>query len=156
MNIIVRNIKVSDYPQVSKLIIKTHKISFGEIYPEQLVNAFCEKYSVEKLAEKAKEIEYWVAEDRDSKEVRGIIGLKDNELRTFFVDPDYQGKGIGKKLYVNLEQIAKDREIQKIVLVGSPLGQPVYKKFGFIKTGELHKEKVGISYTDAVMEKVLM
>lgn len=155
MKIVIRDIKVEDYSKVSQLIQKTHRISFGKIYPKILVENLCKKYEPSKLAQKAKEIDYWIAEDKDLGKILGIIGLKDNELRTFFVDPNFQGKGVGKSLYDHLEQVVRNKGIRKITLVGSPLGQPVYKKLGFVKLKDIHKERVGIPYTDAVMEKVL-
>jgi len=155
MKIVIRDIKVEDYSKVSQLIQKTHRISLGEIYPNILVEDLCKKYELSNLAKKAAEIDYWIAEDEDSGKILGIIGLKDNELRTFFVDPDFQGKGVGKSLYNHIEQIARNKGIRKITLVGSPLGQPIYKKLGFVKLKDIHKERVGIPYTDAIMEKVL-
>lgn len=156
MKIVIRDIEVEDYSEVSQLIQKTHKISFGKIYPKTLVEDLCKKYELSELAKKAAEINYWVAEDKDLVKILGIIGLKDNELRTFFVDPDFQGKNIGKSLYNHLEQIARNKGIKKITLVGSPLGQPIYKKLGFVKIKDIYKERVGMPYIDALMEKVII
>ena len=44
---------------------------------------------------------------------------------------------------------------KKLVLEGSPLGEPAYEKFGFKRTGTIEKERIGIKYSDTHMEKKL-
>lgn len=155
MNVNIRTIKEADYPQTIEVIKRSNRQSLGSIYPKELIDIFCSKYDLELFKEKAKEIEYFVAEDIDSGRILGVIGLKRNELRTFFVDPDYQGKGVGSKLYKKLEETAKARGIRVLILEGSPLGEPVYTHFGFSKEKIISKEKAGIKYTDAYMVKKL-
>jgi GNAT superfamily N-acetyltransferase len=143
-----------DYNNAINIIKRSITISQGKIYPRELTENFCIKYDFDNFVNKAKDIEYFVAKDENT--VTGIIGLKNNELRTFFVDPDFQGKGIGRQLYNYLENKAKERGIQKLILEGSPLGEPIYLKFGFIKLKTIDKEKAGVKYTDAYMEKELI
>ena len=142
-----------DFVSASKMIRKTIKTSWSDIYPIELLNEFCKKYTVLKLKERAKKFSLWVAKRDDI--VLGIIGLKENELRTFFVDPDYQGQGVGRALYEVFEKEVIRRKIKKIKLEGSPKGQPVYERFGFKKQKTIYKERVGIKYSDAVMSKTI-
>lgn len=146
-------ISKEDFVSASKMIRKTIKMSWSDIYPAELLNEFCKKYTVSKLKERAEKVSLWVAKRNDI--VLGIIGLKENELRTFFVNPDYQGQGIGRALYEMFEKEVIKRKIKKIKLEGSPKGEPVYKKFGFKKQKTIYKERVGIKYSDAVMSKTI-
>lgn len=142
-----------DFVSASKMIRKTIKMSWSDLYPAELLNEFCKKYTVLKLKKRAEKFSLWVAK-RDNV-VLSIIGLKENELRTFFVDPDYQGQGIGRALYEVFEKEAVKRNIKKIKLEGSPKGEPIYKRFGFKKQKTIHKERVGIKYSDAIMSKII-
>ncbi len=157
MNIVIRPITAEDYPFACEMLIRTNRVSFGKIYPSMLIEEFCKKYNLDNFTEKAKDTDYFVAVDSDSEKhaILGLIGLKRNELRTFFVDPNFQGQGIGRKLYNHLEKIARDRGIEELELQGSPLGEEVYKKFGFKKVKTIHKEKAGVTYSDAHMVKKL-
>jgi len=156
MNIIIRQITSSDFPQAIEVIKKTIRFSFGKIYPKELIDSFCTKYTPETMSDRMMETIFFVAEDNDSKKISGIIGLQGNRLRTFYVDPDYQGKGVGSLLYKALEQKAKDLHFTKLILEGSPLGQPVYEHFGYKKLKTVDKERAGIKFQDAYMEKNLI
>jgi len=135
------------------MIKTTITVSFKKLYPELLIKEFCKKYDYDNFKTKANDVEMYIATENDN--VVGVIGIKDKQLRTFYVHPSQQGKGIGSKLYKKFEEIAIERGIKKIVLEGSPLGQPIYEHFGFIKIKSIEKERVGQKYIDAVMEKQL-
>lgn len=149
----IRKIKSDEYREAGNLIKTTIMISFKELYPEILIQEFCKKYNYDNFKIKAKNIEMFIATQNNS--ILGIIGIKENQLRTFYVHPKYQGEGIGSKLYKKLEETAIKRGIKKIILEGSSLGQPIYKHFGFIKIKSIEKERIGIKYINAVMEKNL-
>ncbi|MEI6498496.1 MAG: GNAT family N-acetyltransferase [bacterium] len=127
--------------------------SWNDLYPKELLEEFCKKYTVPNLRKKSKKSTLFVA--ISEKDILGIIGLKGNELRTFFVSPDYQGLGIGRKLFEKFEEEAKQRGLNEIKLEGSPKGEPIYEHFGFKKIGTIHKERVGIKYSDAIMKKII-
>ena len=149
----VRKIKPGDYKETGDMIKTTIAVSFRKLYPEILLKEFCNKYDLDKFSKKAADIEMFVATEKD--EIIGVIGLKDNQLRTFYVHPNQQGKGVGSKLYKKFEELAVKRSIKKITLEGSPLGQPIYEHFGFVKVKTIKKKRVGQKYIDAVMEKHL-
>ena len=94
--------------------------------------------------------------DEMSRRILGIIGLKENQLRTFFVDPECQGRGIGRLLYEELEATARERGLPELWLEGSSTGEPVYKSFGFTVERYIEKKRAGESYTDALMRKQLL
>jgi len=151
----IRTTQQSDYEKAGRMVQETLRLSFKDLYSQELIEAFCKKYELENFIKKAEQIDYFVAEDSINKEIVGIIGLKDNEVRTFFVHPHYQGQSIGTKLYNRLEHEAKRRGIAKLILEGSPLGRPVYEHFGFTKIKTITKEREGIEFEDSVMEKEL-
>jgi GNAT superfamily N-acetyltransferase len=149
----VRRIKPTDYKKAGDMIKTTIAVSFKKIYSDKLINEFCKKYELDNFKKKAKEVEMFIATEQG--EIIGIIGIKGNQLRTFYVHPDHQGIGIGSKLYKKFEETATERGIKKITLEGGPLGQPIYEHFGFTRIKSIKKERAGQKYTDVVMEKVL-
>lgn len=155
MEISIQKLTPEYYRQTISMIQKTIRISQKSIYSSELVEKFCHNNDLKKFRIKAQKIEYFIAIDETSNNVLGIVGLKENELRTFYVDPDHQGQGIGRHLYNQLEQTAKNQKQTKLFLYGSPLGEPAYLKFGFTKIKTVDQEEDGIHFLDAYMEKEL-
>ena len=69
----------------------------------------------------------------------------------FFLDPAYQGQGYGRQMWNFLEEQIRNQGHQKITVKSSLYGFNIYKKFGFVETGELTHEH-GIRFIP--MEKV--
>lgn len=156
MNLIIRQLSLEDLPKVIEVIKKTIRISFAKIYPSELIENFCTKYTEENFAERLKTTTFFIAEDKNTRQILGVVGLQGNRLRTFYVDPDMQGKGIGSMLYNALENKARKDNIEKLILEGSPLGEPIYQHLGYKKLHSVEKERVGIKFKDAYMEKNLI
>jgi GNAT superfamily N-acetyltransferase len=155
MTITITPLQPTDIEQTIVVICKSISVSLGAIYPPQLIDAFCGKYKAATFAERMKIIDHFVAKTEDGKVV-GVLGLQENNrLRSFYVDPAMQGKGIGRKLYDYVEAEAKKRGTTMMILEGSPLGVPAYEKFGYVKKGEVRKNRAGVNFTDAYMEKYI-
>lgn len=83
------------------------------------------------LIKASKEGKMWVA--KIDNKIVGTISLTSNRLRRFFVHPDYQQKGIGKKLIEQVKDYMKNNDIGE-VWVGAVISAiPIYKKLGFIE-----------------------
>ncbi|MBT2730914.1 N-acetyltransferase [Bacillus sp. ISL-75] len=62
-----------------------------------------------------------------------------------YISREYRGKGIGKKLLVRLEFLAKENGFHKMVLFTFPfnqLGQGLYKKMGYREVGVFKNQGV--------------
>lgn len=57
-------------------------------------------------------------------------------LALIIVHPDYRGQGLGKKITMDLMDIATKHECESILLLATPMGFPVYEKLGFISESE--------------------
>ncbi|OLS35262.1 arsinothricin resistance N-acetyltransferase ArsN1 family A [Bacillus sp. MRMR6] len=77
-----------------------------------------------------------------------------------YISREYRGKGVGKKLLVRLESLAKENGFHKIILFTFPFnqsGQGLYKKMEFREVGVFQKQGIlGGKFVDVmVMEKLL-
>ncbi|MBO5178799.1 MAG: GNAT family N-acetyltransferase [Clostridia bacterium] len=64
----------------------------------------------------------------------GLIAIKNyNHIALFFVDSDYQGKGIGKKLF---QEICKLNNCGYYTVNSSPYAKSIYEHLGFKCTSE--------------------
>lgn len=83
--------------------------------------------------------EYWVAE---ADVVRGFVclvegtDLHSGQIQSFFIDPAWQRKGIGKLLWQKILERADEKCIRTLVLDSDPTAVPFYEALGFAVIGE--------------------
>ncbi|NLD92715.1 MAG: GNAT family N-acetyltransferase [Fibrobacter sp.] len=84
----------------------------------------------------------------------GIIAVRDrNYISLFFIDSDFQGIGIGGKLFeIARKEIAGNGEIA-INVHSSPFAVPVYEALGFEKT-DIELCEAGVRYTPMQLKLV--
>ncbi|MES0811154.1 GNAT family N-acetyltransferase [Roseibium sp. SCPC15] len=84
--------------------------------------------------------DFWVAEATDGRLV-GCIRLSmepangEGELEVCFVDPDWQGRSIGRKLFDKLFAKAKSSGLKRIGVDSDPEAEPFYARMGFQTIG---------------------
>lgn len=102
------------------------------------------------LESKAKEYPLFVYEK--DKKVVGMGGLKGNEIKRVYVDPSYQGKGIGKEILHFLEKLAREKGLDELVLYSFPNSVRFYQKQGYKIVGvhgyEIPKKGIKIPTTE--------
>ena len=81
----------------------------------------------------------WVAELEG--EMTGFIALMGNEVGAIFVQPQYQGQGIGKALMDTAHKIYGELELE--VFKVNHIARQFYEKYGFKPLGEKHHQPTG-------------
>ena len=86
---------------------------------------------------------WWVAESAQSggDEYCGCVCLRDSldgtgEVHAFFIDPAWQRRGIGRKLWKKVLECAHAQRITRIILDADPAAVPFYRALGFETIGE--------------------
>lgn len=82
--------------------------------------------------------ELWVAEDDGV--VLGCAALDtqtalEGEVSLFFVDPNVQGRGVGRMLWTTIFRLAHQKGFQTLVLSADPNAVGFYAKQGFVEIG---------------------
>ncbi len=150
----VGKIDLADYKEIGEMLRYTVMTSFKDLYPETLRKAISEKYDPDEFLIRAEKTNFFIA--KEGATIVGCIGLEENRVRTFYVHPDFQGKGIGRLLYATIEEIAREYGHKSLYVVSSPLGIPIYEHFGFVKIKPVEKERAGQKYVDMLMEKIFI
>lgn len=127
----IRKFRGEDADKVSDIIKKCIKEVYPKYYPKEVLDFTYRYMSNINFVELSKEREFFVATKED--EVVGIIGLKKDEVKAFYVDPKLHNQGIGKKLMEHIEKIAKERNYKKLEVKSSLYAVEVYKSCGFQK-----------------------
>jgi GNAT superfamily N-acetyltransferase len=89
----------------------------------------------------------------DSKLV-GMIEIRDNKnISLLFVDKEYQGQGIAKRLFQESLKtcIQRDSALDKFYVHASPFSIPIYMKLGFEET-DVMQVQFGIKYLPMEMK----
>lgn len=152
MGIIVRRLRKRDVFKVSSIVRRNQRKVLIRYYPKKLIEAFCRVNYPKSFLERSKNRRYFVAEDKKTKRILGIIGIEKNEVKTFNVDPKYHGKGIGRLLNGRFRKEALKRGYKKVFARSSLYAVNVYKKLGFKTKGRKYRAIEGIRFYDVVME----
>lgn len=81
-------------------------------------------------------------------QIIGMIEIRDNKnISLLFVDKQYQGQGIAKRLFQESLRICirRDSKLDRFFVHASPFSIPIYKRLGFVETDSL-QENHGITY----------
>jgi len=135
-DITIRRIEDKDAAEVSELIRTTISISNKKDYPEELMDQLISIETPEHVLERASWTHFYVAEKEGKIIGCGAIGPywgKEDEssLFTIFVLPEYQGKGVGRRIVETLEKDEFFLRAKRIEIPASITGIPFYLKMGY-------------------------
>jgi GNAT superfamily N-acetyltransferase len=128
----IRTIKSTDFERVEQLIRDAILEINAKDYSQQVVD-FMLQVDPFRPRDTNHERDYFVAYDED---ILGVIGLKDNEVKTFFVDPRYTGKGIGSSLLSYIESVSSERGYEVSKVYSSVSAKSFYEKQGYAVISE--------------------
>ncbi len=133
---IVRKFTNQDAKETSDVIIKTLRISNSKDYPEEYIERDVKMFTPEGVIERAGWTHFYVICDGEAIVGCGGIGPywgKEDESSLFniFVLPEYQGKGVGRKIIETLEQDEYFLRAKRIEIPASITGCEFYKKMGY-------------------------
>lgn len=147
---LIRKFEPNDAEAVSNVIRETMRVTNGMDYSMTILKPLIEYFSPEKVLLLAHERICLVAEVNNR--IVGTASLEKAELCTFFVHPEFQGKGIGMNLLKTIESIARQKRIQTLKFASSLSAVSFYEKMGYRKNGFNKQETAG---TQIGMEKDL-
>jgi N-acetylglutamate synthase-like GNAT family acetyltransferase len=132
----IRRFQTGDADEVSALIATTLRTTNIKDYSSEDIENEVEILQPNNILERAKYTHFYVVCDDNKLVGCGAIGPywdKEDEssLFTIFVLPEYQGKGIGKKIIETLEQDEYFLRAKRIEIPASITGTPFYRKMGY-------------------------
>ncbi len=132
----IRRFDPRDARAGSDVIITTLRISNTRDYPPVMMEELILHMQPEDILQRASWTHFYVAEDAGRIIGCGAIGPywgKEDEssLFTIFVLPEYQGKGVGRKIVETLERDEFALRAKRIEIPASITGLPFYRKLGY-------------------------
>ena len=132
----IRLFQQGDALEVASLVARTLKESNSQDYSAEYIEDTIASQSAEVLIERSKEGHMYVVCDKERIVGCGAIGSywgKEDESSLFniFVLPEYQGKGIGRKIIEALESDDLFLRAKRIEIPASITACPFYRKLGY-------------------------
>lgn len=132
----IRLFKIEDAIETAQVIAETLRVSNSQDYSSEYIEANIASHSAEVLIARANEGHMYVVCDNSRIVGCGAIAgywgsLTESILLTIFVLPDYQGKGIGRRIIETLEQDEYFLRAKRVEIPASITAVEFYKKMGY-------------------------
>ena len=145
----IRPAQAGDAAGISRVIIRALRETNAKDYTPDIIARVELSFSSAAVERLIDQRDVFVAE-MDNRVV-GTASLDGQALRTMFVLPDVQGRGIGRLLVQRIERVARERQLAILTVPATVTAEAFYARLGFTAVREAyHGEERTI-----VMERVL-
>ena len=151
----IRLFKTGDCDAMITLFWRSvHEVACQHYNPAQLAAWAPEKIDQENWLKCCVSRPTWLAWDHNT--LAGFIDLEANgHLDLLYVSPDYQGQGVAKALYNEVEKQARLNKNKTIFVEASLSARPFFEKQGFHIQARQTVERNGETFINFKMEKSL-
>jgi predicted N-acetyltransferase YhbS len=129
MDCTIRPAREDDADEISAVILRALRETNGKDYPREIVERIEHSFSPSAVLLLIGKRTVFVATIDDR--VAGTASLDGSVVRTVFVSPDVQARGIGKLLMAEVERTARERNIPSLAVPSSLGAETFYVQLGF-------------------------
>ncbi|MBA4362514.1 MAG: GNAT family N-acetyltransferase [Pseudomonas sp.] len=127
----IRPATAADASAISQVIIQSLRQSNALDYPPDIIEQVEKSFSTESIRTLLTQRQVFVAVI-DS-HIVATASLDRDVVRSVFVDPTQQGRGLGRQLMATIESIAAEAKIEVLRVPSSITAEAFYFKLGFRK-----------------------
>ena len=131
----IRRALDSDAEAVSQLIVQTLRLSNAQDYPSAVIDRVAANFDAAGVRGLMASRQVFVA--LDGARVVGTASLASDVVRSVFVLPERQGRGVGKALMRHVEGIARAGGMQQLRVPASLTAVPFYSTLGYAVVREV-------------------
>lgn len=129
LRLTIRRAIDEDAEAVSRVIIAALRETNARDYTPDIIARVEQSFSPPAMLEFFNKRQVFVA--IIDTEVVGTASLDGSTVRSMFVDPGFQGRGIGRRLMSEVEQAARTMGVTLLIVPSSLTAEPFYAKLGF-------------------------
>ncbi|MBQ8535342.1 MAG: GNAT family N-acetyltransferase [Bacilli bacterium] len=135
-NIEVRRYVDGDESAICEVVKKAVLSENIKDYPKTAIEHLVESHNEELIKRRAKNFHVYVLTDKDKIIGVGMIGpywdsLTESSFFTIFLDPQYKGKGLGRKIIETLESDEYFKRADRVEIPASITAVEFYRHFGY-------------------------
>jgi GNAT superfamily N-acetyltransferase len=145
----IRAARDVDAEAVSDVIVSALRETNARDYPREVIARIKKNFTPAAVLDLMGKLKVFVA--ALGARIVGTASLEGSAVRTMFVAPDVQRRGVGRQLMAEVERAARDAFVTALVLQSSLTVVPFYARLGF-KT--VHDHYYGEEHT-IIMERQL-
>ena len=150
MECLIRNAMYADAPAISRIIIGTLRESNAQDYSSEIIDQVELSFSPQAILRLLTQRQVFVAILESH--VVATASLDHDVVRSVFVEPAYQGKGIGRQLMTIIQSIAIAGGLNLLRVPSSITAEGFYASLGFKKIRDVFHE----SERTIIMSKTLV
>ncbi len=125
----IRKATDADVVALSGLIRRTIRVSNSKDYDQRSIDLLCSMFEPDQFAKRVLDEHILIC--YVGVDLIGTVGLRHNYLRSMFIEPTYQRRGLGKVLVANIEEIAQRKAISEIMVQSSVTARQFYETLGY-------------------------
>jgi len=129
MECTVRPARADDADEISAVILHTLRETNAKDYAREIIERVEHSFSPSAVLELIGKRTVFVAVI--GSRVVGTASLDGSMVRTVFMSPDVQARGIGKLLMAEVERTARERDIPRLAVPSSLSAETFYVQLGF-------------------------
>lgn len=131
MTCTIDHARPADAPAISQLIIRTLRVSNARDYTPQVIAQVEQHFAPASILDLMQQRQVYVA--RADQQLIGTASLDGSVVRSVFVDPDWQGRGVGQALMAQVIAVARAARLSDVQVPSSVTAQAFYADLGFHK-----------------------
>lgn len=150
MDCLIRNAMNADAPIISRIIVGTLRASNAQDYSSEIISQVEQSFSPQAILRLLAQRQVFVA--TLGNHVVATASLDQDVVRSVFVEPAYQGRGIGRQLMTRIQLIAIAGGLNELRVPSSITAEGFYASIGFKKIRDVFHE----SERTIIMSKTLV
>ncbi|MCA9459482.1 MAG: GNAT family N-acetyltransferase [Nanoarchaeota archaeon] len=153
----IRKAEFGDAEEISKIVIDTIKNINSKDYSSEQIKVWVNSNSIENIRKKIQNKDRSTFVAIKNKEIVGYLAmyLMKNLLSSFYIKRENLGSGIGKKMIIFAEGLAKERGLKELLLESTLTAYSFYKSQGYILVKKENHIQEGVKIPIIKMKKEL-
>ncbi|WP_129972582.1 MULTISPECIES: GNAT family N-acetyltransferase [unclassified Pseudomonas] len=131
MDYLIRNATNADAPAISRTIISALRESNVQDYSAEIIEQVARSFSPPAILHLLAERQVFVA--TTGSHIVATASLDNDIVRSVFVDPCHQGKGVGRRLMERIQSLAINAGLNQLRVPSSITAEGFYASLGFEK-----------------------